>query len=141
MYKRIFFEDFREWFQDSWSHKSKFSDEGLKYLYNHLCGIEESWASPPPVELAWDYGRVDGMEFDPVGICCEYSGYRNFADLQGDYEVASICALKKLTTVIVIPRPPGEFEKLHPEATPDWADSDYSQYRSDTDRLIIQNHF
>ena len=66
-----------------------FSYGGLETLYDYL------------EQLSEDTG--ENIKFDPIGICCDYSEYENFKDLQKDYpDVKDMDELESNTTVIMI---------------------------------------
>ncbi len=63
-----FIDAFRTWD----TYKNNFSYEGLKALYEELEQVAE----------CMDSGQV---ELDVVAICCDYTEYKNFKELQSDY--------------------------------------------------------
>jgi len=60
-------------FQDGFKHRREnFSYEGLEALFDYLEGLEEELGEP--------------IEFDPIGICCEYSEYANAWEAMEQYQ-------------------------------------------------------
>jgi len=58
-------------FQDGFQNrKDNFTYEGLKALYNHFEEEEQNGIE---------------TEFDPIGICCEYTEYKDLEELQNNY--------------------------------------------------------
>ena len=92
MYDNINFNSFNAWFvRDNNSYKDNFSYEGRKALFDYLEELED------------DTG--DKIEFDPIGLCCEYSEYDNFKEFQENYnndEITNLETLRDHTTVIEI---------------------------------------
>jgi hypothetical protein len=81
---------FCEWFRQSENRKNQFSFDGLKALYDYLINLEN------------DTGIE--MEFDPVELCCNYSEYENFEELQNNYgDFKNFEDLENETSVIKIP--------------------------------------
>tara|TARA_R100000353_G_scaffold158514_1_gene117788 strand:+ start:527 stop:832 length:306 start_codon:yes stop_codon:yes gene_type:complete len=81
---------FRDWFRSSEGYKNNFSYDGLGALFDYI------------EELEHDIG--EDIEFDPIGLCCEYSEYGSFEELKDDYkDIESIDDLHDWTTVIHIP--------------------------------------
>ena len=69
--------------------KHGFSYDGSKVLFKYLEEIEDP-----------------NIEFDPISIRCEYSEYKNFAEIQENYrnlDINSIAELREYTTVLEIP--------------------------------------
>lgn len=82
--------DFRDRFLSNDTYKNNFSYEGLNALFDYLEQLEE------------DMGEE--MEFDMVAICCDYTEYGNFEELQSNYlDVESMEDLGDKTEVILIP--------------------------------------
>ena len=85
MKQTINFSRFADAFQ---CRPDNFSFQGLRALYEYLeeleqdCGIE--------------------LEFDPIGICCEFHEYDSLEELKEDYGY-SLDDLRDHTTVIEIP--------------------------------------
>mgnify|MGYP003152949092 FL=1 len=92
MYDNISFYDFNAWFvRDNNSYKDNFSYEGRKALFEYLEDLED------------DIGEK--IQFDPIALCCEYSEYDNFKQLQENYdndEITNLETLRDHTTVIEI---------------------------------------
>ena len=67
-----------------------FSYDGLKALFDYLEQLED------------DIGEE--LEFDVIGLCCDYSEYKNLKEFQNDYgeEFESIEDIEDVTTVIRI---------------------------------------
>lgn len=63
-----FIDAFRTWD----TYKDAFSYEGLKALYEELEEVSE-------------YNDSKTIELDVVAICCDYTEYENFKELQSDY--------------------------------------------------------
>lgn len=81
--------DFRNWFLSSDTYKNNFSYEGLEALFNYLEDYEESTG--------------EQIHFDPVALCCEYTEYENFKELQANYsDIEDMEDLECNTTVIPI---------------------------------------
>tara|TARA_R100000789_G_scaffold8701_1_gene12778 strand:+ start:559 stop:879 length:321 start_codon:yes stop_codon:yes gene_type:complete len=69
------------------SYKNNFSYYGLQALFNYLEEYEES--------------TDEIIELDAVGLCCEYTEYENFREIQKDYpDLQSIEELQGNTQVI-----------------------------------------
>jgi hypothetical protein len=85
MKKSIGLYDFRNEFSRS-SRSNNFSYEGLEALYNYLTDLED------------DIGEE--IEFDLIEICCDYTEYESFEDIQKDYNVEDMEELENNTTVI-----------------------------------------
>ena len=81
---------FRDWFRSSEGYKNNFSYDGLGALFDYIEELED------------DIGEE--IEFDPIGLCCEYSEYGSFEELKDDYNnIESIDDLHDWTAVIHIP--------------------------------------
>ncbi len=81
---------FRDWFRSSDNYRNNFSYDGLGALFDYI------------EELENDMGEE--IEFDPIALCCAYSEYESFEELQDDYDnIESIDDLYDWTTVIHIP--------------------------------------
>ena len=87
MVKTLSFYDFERGFADV-GRKDSFTYEGLKALFDYLESYEEETESP--------------IEFDPIGLVCEYTEYANFEELQNDYDIESMEELEEKTTVIMV---------------------------------------
>lgn len=69
--------------------KENFSYKGAEALYEYLEQVSEDQGEP--------------IEFDPIGLCCEYAEYDNFADLQKEYDnINSLDDLEHRTHVIYV---------------------------------------
>ena len=80
---------FTDWFLSSDTYKNNFSYEGLHSLFDYLEQFEE------------DMGKE--IEFDPVGICCEYSEYENFEEIKNNYDcIENYEDLENNTSIIEI---------------------------------------
>ena len=78
--------DFTESFRRM-GRSDSFSYDGLIALYDYLVDFEESIGSE--------------MELDVIGLCCTYSEYDSFKELQEDYsDIRTYKELKEQTTVI-----------------------------------------
>ena len=88
MYQTITQSDFIEAFSKM-GRKDNFSYSGLVALYDYLESYEE------------DTGEK--LELDVIALCCEYTEYSDFAELQGDYNnIEDMDELKDETVVIEI---------------------------------------
>ena len=92
--------DFIDTFKQSHSYKNNFSYDGLVALFEYLEDFEESMGD--------DYQMLD---FDMVGICCDFTEYKNINEFINDYpdyqdmsysEVMEV--LREETEVIEIPQ-------------------------------------
>lgn len=76
-----FVDEFRKMRPDNFSY------EGLHALYDYLD------------DLSHDIGQP--IEFDPIGLCCDYMEYESFKQLQEDYpDIEDFDQLFDTTTVI-----------------------------------------
>ena len=81
---------FTDWFRSNDNYRNNFSYDGLGALFDYIEELEN--------------GIGEDIEFDPVGLCCEYSEYDSFEELKDDYDnIESIDDLYDWTTVINIP--------------------------------------
>ena len=82
--------DFRRGFE-TMDRNNHFSYEGLEALFNYLEDYEE--------------GTEQELEFDVIGLCCEYTEYENLKELQEAYsdEYKTLEYLEDTTQVIRIP--------------------------------------
>ena len=87
MVKTLSFYDFERGFADV-GRTNSFTYEGLKALFDYLESYEEETEIP--------------IELDVIALCCEYTEYENFEELQNDYDVKSIEELEEKTTVIMV---------------------------------------
>lgn len=90
--KRIDFNDFVEEFK-RYGRENQFSHEGKKALYNYLNDLSD------------DIGEA--LELDIIGICCDYTEYKNLKEFLDDYgytidEIDSIDDINYYTTVILV---------------------------------------
>lgn len=73
----------------SGGYKDNFSYEGKEALYNYLTEYEESTG--------------EELEFDPIALCCEFTEYKNFKELQENYKnIKTLEELQDRTTFIPI---------------------------------------
>ena len=86
MKQSITFSQFCDSFSNS--YKNKFSYEGKRALFDYLESYEDETG--------------EEIELDPVALCCEYSEYENFEELQKNYDVESIEELQDKTQFIPI---------------------------------------
>ena len=84
---------FRDRFMRSDNYKNNFSYEGLHALFEYLEDYED------------DTGEE--IEFDMIGICCDYSEYDSLKDFNADYssddKVYTLDDIREETVVIEIP--------------------------------------
>ena len=73
---------------DEYNRSDNFSRQGREALFDYLEMLEEDIGSE--------------MELDVIAICCEYSEYENFEELQNNYNVEDMEELEQNTTVIKI---------------------------------------
>ena len=87
MKQTINFSQFCDGFPDT--YKNNFSYEGKRALFDYLEQLEED---------------SDGLiEYDPIALCCEYTEYKDLAELQQNYtEIGSMDDLQDKTQVIMI---------------------------------------
>lgn len=86
MKQTVNFYEFERGFQGS--YRNYFSYEAKRALFGYLESIET------------DEFEID---FDPVGLCCEYTEYENIAEYNDNYEyVESIEQIRDKTQVIVV---------------------------------------
>ena len=81
--------DFIREFESSDTYRNNFSVVGLKALYEYLTQLEEDTG----IEI----------EFDIVAICCDFTEYENFEELQAQYsnlELESLDDYNDYTTII-----------------------------------------
>ena len=71
------------------NRNDNFTHEGKKALFDFLEDYEEA--------------SGEGIEFDVIALCCEYTEYKNLAELQESYsDIESIEELEEHTTVIKV---------------------------------------
>jgi len=87
MKKSINFSEFVDAFEKM-GRRDQFSYEGKKALFDYLEQFEE------------DTGTE--IELDVIALCCEYTEYENFEELQDNYNVEDMEELEQNTTVIMI---------------------------------------
>lgn len=88
MYESINQDDFIQAF-DNYNRSDNFSYEGRKALFKYLEYLEDD------CEIK--------IELDIIALCCEYTEYENFKELQDNYNIESFKELENNTTVIHIP--------------------------------------
>jgi len=87
MKQTVYEHDFRRAFEQL--RPDNFTYQGLNALYDYLTDFED--------------GTGEEVELDVIGICCEYSEYKNLKEYNQDYDYCeSISQLQELTTVIPI---------------------------------------
>ena len=94
MKKTISYYEFKDWFNRN--RPNNFSESGLTSLFEF---IEQ-----------WEEDTGEEFEFDPIGICCDYTEYENIEEYNKNYEpVENLDQIRELTTVIEItnPKPKG----------------------------------
>lgn len=79
--------EFINGFQES-TRSDNFSLEGLKALYDFLTQIEED----TDMEI----------EFDVIGLCCEFTEYENLEEIKEEYDIESMEDLEMETLVIKV---------------------------------------
>ena len=77
---------FRNAFQDI--RPNNFTYEGLTALYDYL--------------IEWEEDLRTELELDVIALCCDFSEYANFEELQKDYDVDNIEELEGNTSIIWI---------------------------------------
>ncbi len=88
MKQTINFSEFTDRFRDM-DRDNNFTYEGKRALFDYLEEYEE------------DTGEE--IELDVIALCCEYTEYKNLAELQENYtDIESIEKLRDHTTVIMI---------------------------------------
>ena len=88
MYKTINVGDFRDAFRD-YGREENFSYEGLGALFEYLEELEEDIGEP--------------IELDVIALCCEYTEYSSFEELQENYpHIEDLDDLMNYTTVIEV---------------------------------------
>jgi len=72
---------------DKFNRSNNFSVAGREALYDYFCELED------------DTGKE--IEADIIGICCEYSEYKNIAELKKNYtKIKNMDDLRDHTSVI-----------------------------------------
>ena len=81
---------FRDRFRNSDTYKHNFTYEGLTALFDYLEALED------------DTGEQ--IEFDMIGLCCEYTEYEDLKEFQDNYgcEFKTIDDIAEVTTVILV---------------------------------------
>ena len=87
MKKSIDIYNFRNEFE-LYNRVNNFSYEGLNALFNYL----EEWEDDAGCEI----------ELDVIALCCEYTEYDSFEELQYSYDVKSMDDLMNRTVVIMV---------------------------------------
>lgn len=86
MIKQINFQEFRDAFKNM-GRENNFTYEGQRALFDYLEELEENTGAP--------------IELDVIGLCCDYTEYESFEDIQANYpKIKDIDDLKDHTTVI-----------------------------------------
>ena len=91
MKQTINFEQFCDSFKGGGGadRSEQFSYEGKRALFDYLENYEEETG--------------EELELDPIALCCEYTEYKNLAELQEDYtDIKSVEELEENTQVIPI---------------------------------------
>jgi len=78
-------DDFVQAFRD-YNREINFSREGLEALFDYLERLEE------------DTGKE--TELDVIALCCDFSEYETFAEIQNNYNVKDLKELEGKTQVI-----------------------------------------
>lgn len=87
MIKHLNFNDFCDSFSDT--YKNNFTYEGKRALFDYLEQYEEDTGTP--------------VELDKIALCCEYTEYENFEELQKQYpDIKDFEDLKNHTLVIEV---------------------------------------
>ena len=71
-------------------------------MVNHGFTVQGSLALFDYIEQ-YEQDCGEEMEFDPVGLRCDYTEYKNFEELQKDYDVKDLDELRDYTRVIELP--------------------------------------
>jgi len=88
MYQNITFLDFTDTFRGH-DRQDQFTYEGKRALYDYLCELEDYTGTP--------------IELDVIALCCDFTEYDNFEDLQKDYgNISSIEHLRDHTQVLEV---------------------------------------
>ena len=86
MHINVDFNEFRNAFNEG--NKDNFSHEGLKALYDYLIEEEESSGI--------------SKELDVISLCCSFTEYEDFEEIQVSYNVESIEEVRDNTLVLDI---------------------------------------
>ena len=87
MYKEVNFSTFVDSFSDS--YKNNFSYQGKRALFDYLEQYEDETG--------------EKIELDTIALCCEYSEFADFEELQSEYtEIKDMEDLENHTQVIPI---------------------------------------
>ena len=90
MIENVTFSDFCDRFK-SYGRTDHFTYDGLRALFHYL-GEYESFSTGEQIRL------------DVIALCCDYTQYDNFTDLQANYSnIIDMEELQDRTTVIEIP--------------------------------------
>ena len=73
-------------FRKGFEVMDSFSYEGLEALYDYLTQLEDDC----DIEI----------EFDPVGICCEWDEFKSWEDIKNNYQIDTLEELYDQTQVI-----------------------------------------
>lgn len=86
----ITYNEFANAFQSSDTYRNNFSRDGLLVLFDYLEGLEESTG--------------EEMEFDLVGIACDFTEYASIAEFRENYgsEYKTWDDVYEVTTVISV---------------------------------------
>ena len=82
MKKIINLADFRQAFKN-YGRENQFSYEGLETLFNHLEEYEE--------------GTGEEIKLDVIALCCEYTEFENFEELQKEHDAETMKELENET--------------------------------------------
>ena len=96
--------EFIDTFRNSHSYKNQFSYDGLMALFEYLEEYEDS--------------TDEQIQFDMIGLCCEYSEYSNIEDFINDYQDYQEMSYTEIMSVLREETEVIEFEgktnKVHP---------------------------
>ncbi len=87
MKKIINLADFRQAFKN-YGRENQFSYEGLETLFNYLEEYEE--------------GTGEEIKLDVIALCCEYTEFENFEELQKEHDAETMKELENETSVIMV---------------------------------------
>ena len=73
MYTELSKSEFIDTFRNSNTYKNNFSYDGLNALFNYL--------------EQWEQEMGEDVEFDMVGICCDYSEFEDQKELEKNYNM------------------------------------------------------
>ena len=89
-YETVTKQHFIDTFRQSAERKEQFSYEALEELFQYYDNLGNEFGS--------------NIEFDMIGICCEWSEYDNLKEMEDAYDMP-LRALEDNTTVIKVPIP------------------------------------